>query len=515
MASAERLPSTPQSMQACCNYGVCSPPTSLVPFLHRPGAMTDDPMTTGRHRLSTGVPGLDPVLGGGLLAGGIYLLTGGPGTGKTVIANQICFNHARQGGRCLYVTLLSESHSRLLANLETLRFFDPSLLTDQFSYLSATKTLRDDSLDVLFELVQQEVRQRNVDLLVLDGLRVGFPRLKSSRHQRTAFFNRLAALLEFSNCTAVLCAFSQPGTIAPEHALADALLELTQQRKGYRVLRELVVTKLRGSRGLEGSHSFEIDERGAVVHPRYESLVAREGQIPQATTGRSPLGVSAIDQMLTGGIPSGTTTALIGATGSGKTLLGLHFLAHGARHNERSLYFGFHDGPERTIQQGDGIGLALAQLSDADALDIVWKRPYETLIDPLVHQLVDHVSRRGIRRLFIDGIEGIARNNQLGDRGHAVCLALVQQLSAAGVTTAISIESPLMRSELDAHDTPWSAFFANAILLSYAQHQHELHREIRIIKMRNSGFDASARQFTITSHGFQLAHPVSREEREP
>src|SRR5690606_91141 len=79
--------------------------------------MMEDPMISQRSRLETGVPGLDVVLGGGLLKGGIYLLTGGPGTGKTVIANQICFHHAREGGRCLYVTLLAESHSRLLTNL--------------------------------------------------------------------------------------------------------------------------------------------------------------------------------------------------------------------------------------------------------------------------------------------------------------------------------------------------------------------------------------------------------------
>ena len=469
-------------------------------------------MISQRSRLETGVPGLDVVLGGGLLKGGIYLLTGGPGTGKTVIANQICFHHAREGGRCLYVTLLAESHSRLLTNLQTLSFYDPSLLTDQFSYLSAAKSLHDG--DILLDLIQQEVRRRNASLLVLDGLRVGFTRLNVSNSEQTAFFNRLAAVLEFSECSAIVCALSQPGAIASEHALADALVELTQRRQGPHVWRELVVAKLRGGESLNGSHNFELDARGAVVYPRYESLVARMGQAPTVTTGRSRIGIPAFDAMLTGGLPNGTTTALIGPTGSGKTLLGLQFLRQGARDGERCLYFGFHDAPERIIQQGDGVGLELNTLRDTDVLDIVWKRSYETLIDPLVHQLVDHVLHRRVRRLFIDGIEGITHSQQLDDRRHSVCLALVQQLSLAGVTTLMSVESPLMKPEPDVEDTPWSACFGNIVILRAVERRGRLHREIRIIKMRNSDFNASVRGFTISNRGFEVTPLGCNETRE-
>ena len=64
----------------------------------------------GAERLTTGVPGLDTVLRGGLLKGGVYMIQGRPGSGKTVLTNQICFHHASRAQRVLYTTLLAESH---------------------------------------------------------------------------------------------------------------------------------------------------------------------------------------------------------------------------------------------------------------------------------------------------------------------------------------------------------------------------------------------------------------------
>jgi predicted ATP-dependent serine protease len=64
--------------------------------------------------LRTGVPGLDTILGGGFLRGGLFIIQGAPGAGKTILGNQICFHHVAEGGRALYVTLLAENHARMM-----------------------------------------------------------------------------------------------------------------------------------------------------------------------------------------------------------------------------------------------------------------------------------------------------------------------------------------------------------------------------------------------------------------
>src|SRR4030095_9065487 len=69
-------------------------------------------------RSSTGVPGLDEVLHGGLIRHRFYLVDGDPGAGKTTLALQYLLAGARAGESCLYVTL-SETREELLAGAES------------------------------------------------------------------------------------------------------------------------------------------------------------------------------------------------------------------------------------------------------------------------------------------------------------------------------------------------------------------------------------------------------------
>src|SRR4051812_42258298 len=96
---------------------------------------TEGDMTDSRQRLSTGIVGLDEVLGGGLIRGGIYLVMGKPGAGKTICGNQICFAHAARKERAAYVTLLAETHSRMTLNLERMRFFSQAPIGESLLYL--------------------------------------------------------------------------------------------------------------------------------------------------------------------------------------------------------------------------------------------------------------------------------------------------------------------------------------------------------------------------------------------
>src|ERR687894_258516 len=97
-------------------------------------------------RVPSGVPGLDTVLQGGFLRGGIYLITGEPGTGKTILVNQLAFHHVAAGGRVVYVTLLAELHTRMLTHLQTLSFFDPAPIGDALVYLSGSLALEQGGL---------------------------------------------------------------------------------------------------------------------------------------------------------------------------------------------------------------------------------------------------------------------------------------------------------------------------------------------------------------------------------
>lgn len=473
----------------------------------------EEPGGPARRRMSSGIPGLDDVLGGGLITGGIYVLTGGPGTGKTVIANQLCFACAREHRHGVYVTVVSESHSRMIGNLETFAFFDPMPIGDRITYVSGVGAQREGGFDRLFQLVEGEVRRRQPAMLVIDGLSTGARPSAANEPELRDFLNRLAALLEFTDCTAVLCMLSNVGDMSPEHAMADGLIELTNSRIGRRSMRELFVSKFRGSATLDGSHTFEIDACGVVVHPRTEAKLACNAPVPAGDGERFRFGIERLDEMLHGGVPSTSTTALIGAPGTGKTLMGLHFLAEGARQDQRCLYFGFYESPARVIAQGDGIGLSLSELQSRDLLDVTWHRPFENFLDRVAETLFEQVRRLGIRRLFIDGVEGFARGAMFPERTPALLAAISNELRALGVTTLMSLETPLFGPIVTPEEL-WSAVIENTILLRFVELHSHLHRLVSIVKIRGSDFDSSIREFVIHDQGirvddtFENAHAV-------
>src|SRR5438445_13126138 len=121
-------------------------------------------------RVPSGVPGLDTILRGGFLRGGIFIVQGSPGAGKTILGNQICFHHVAKGGRALYATLLAENHARMLLHIGQLGFFEEAIIPDRLYYISAFQVLEQEGLPAVLHLLRREVQVRGASILVLDGL---------------------------------------------------------------------------------------------------------------------------------------------------------------------------------------------------------------------------------------------------------------------------------------------------------------------------------------------------------
>ena len=90
----------------------------------------------------TGIAGLDLVLNGGLERGSVVVLAGAPGTGKTILAQQICFAKATAAHKAVYYTTVSEPHTKLVRHLEPFAFFDPESLGTTVEYIHLGSFLR-------------------------------------------------------------------------------------------------------------------------------------------------------------------------------------------------------------------------------------------------------------------------------------------------------------------------------------------------------------------------------------
>jgi circadian clock protein KaiC len=462
-------------------------------------------------RVPSGIPGIDTILGGGFLRGGAYIVHGAPGTGKTIFANQVSFYHAAAGNRVVYVTLLAESHARMMQHLQTLQFFEPARIPDAIYYISAFRTLEEDGLKGLIDLLRREIHDRGASLLVLDGF-VAVEDSAASDREFNKFVHELQAHLGMENCTALLLANGSRKDVHPEHAMVDGLFELHDQLFDAKPERELEVPKFRGSGLLHGRHAFRITDAGITVYPRLEALFSRPSLDEECRAEQVSIGVPPLDAMLGGGLPCGTTTLALGPPGAGKTTLGLHFLARSSR-REPGLLFGFYDTPARLQAKATRLGINLDRQIEAGHLEILWQPPTEDVLDALGNRLVDAARHRGVRRLLIDGLPAFEAVASRPGRLARFFTAMTNELRVLGVTTLYTAEtSHLFATDVDISMAASSTFTENLILLRYVQRRAQLHRLLSIVKVRDSEFDSSSREFHIGKGGINLADTAESAE---
>ena len=288
--------------------------------------------------------------------------------------------------------------------------------------------------------------------------------------------------------------------------MVDGLIELHDVLFGTQAEREIEVHKLRGTDALRGRHPFRITEGGIVVYPRIEALFARPSGVDQWPDERCATGVHQLDKMIGGGTPRGTTTLLLGASGVGKTSLGLHFLSQSSA-EDPGLFFGFYETPWRLRAKAADIGIALDRLIEQGHLEILWHPPTEEILDALGNRLVEAVRRRRVKRLVVDGLLGfqeIATNRP--HRLNRFLTALANELRALNVTTFYTAETRnLIGGAIEGPAIGPSTTAENLILLRYVEIRSQLRRLISVVKMRDSDFDSSLREFRITGRGFELS----------
>jgi circadian clock protein KaiC len=451
-------------------------------------------------RLLSGHGPLDAVLGGGLPANAISLLMGLPGTGKTIIAQQYVFQNARPERPAVYFSTVSEPLEKIVRFGQSLDFFDRSAVGRSVFYEDLGSTVNSDGLAGVTKQITTVLRERHPGLVVIDSFKALHAFADSDSGFRR-FLHELAGRLSAYPASSLWVGEyeeAEAGALA-EFAVADAILSLTTQRAGQREIRFLQIRKLRGSGFLSGQHAYRLGSDGLHLFPRLADLRIDEAYELGGT--RMSSGIPALDELLAHGYWPGAATLVAGPTGSGKTLMGLHFIFHGARHGEPGVIASLQENKTQLQRIAQGFGWSVTDPN----VEVMYRSPVDIYIDEWVHGLLEVVQRTGARRVLVDSLADLRLAAPDETRFREFVYSMVQRFSRQGVSILMTFEIPDLFHPQRLSDAAVSHLSDNVVLLNYIQERHSIKRAISVIKSRASYHEPDVRQFVIGPEGIVLA----------
>ncbi len=454
-------------------------------------------------RLTTGTNRLDVVMGGGLPRDAISLVIGLPGSGKTILAQQCVFRNADREHPALYLSTVSEPLEKILRYGQTLSFFDPAAVGASVFYDDLGIAASGKGLPGVLERVRDLIREHRPSIIVIDSFKALRPYAPDTGEFRR-FLHDLAGMLGVLPVTSLWIGEYEDEEIAvaPEFAVADAIVEMGTNQAAERTSRALRVLKLRGGGFLSGRHSYRISADGIAVFPR----LADPGEAAAYTLDcqRTSSGIQAIDDMVGDGYWPGASTLVAGPTGIGKTLMGLHFVFDGARNGERGLIATLQENPSQLERIASGFGWSFAD----GGVTLMYRSPVDLYLDEWVYDLLDTVEAAGVRRVLVDSL-GDLRNaapDLTGFREYTY--SLLQRCSRRGISIMLTYEVPELFGLARLTEHGASHLSDNVVLLQYRPSETSVARTLTVLKTRGGRHDARIREFEITPDGITLAEPA-------
>jgi circadian clock protein KaiC len=473
--------------------------------------------------VSTGVPGLDYILCGGLPANHLYLIEGDPGTGKTTLALQFLLEGLRAGEKGLYVTL-SETKSELLTvaeshgwSIDGIGIFELASLEQRLQAAEQYTVFHPSEVELseTTKRICEEVEKLQPTRVVFDSL----SEMRLLAREPLRYRRQVLALKQFfagRQCTVVLLDDrTSQDTDLQLQSISHGVIRMERMAMEYGgARRRLIVSKMRGLRFREGHHDFSIQSGGLVVYPRLvaaEKRVSENGQ-PGTPREEARSGIAALDALVGGGIHYGTSTLVMGPAGSGKSTLLTQYAVALAESGERVICYLFEETRENFLERADGLGLDLHDQIENGQVTLEQIDPAEMSPGEFLYKVRGAVEVRPgsspARVVIIDSLNGylnaMPSENFLLIQMHE----LLTYLNEQGVLTMMVLAQHGLVGA--AMQTPVDVTYLadTVIVLRYFEAFGEVKQALAVVKKRTGGHERSIREFRISSKGIHIGAPL-------
>ncbi len=464
-------------------------------------------------RLSTGNPGLDHILGGGLDGNRIYLLEGRPGTGKTTLALQFLLEGVRGGETTLYVSLSeTERELRLVARRHGWSLDGISL----FELVPAEAALDRERDQSVFHPAEVELGETTRMIFervaALNPTRVVFDSLSELRllaQSALRYRRQILALKHFFNdrrCTVLLLDdLSSQADDLQLHSIVHGVILLEQTAIDYGAeRRRLRVIKMRGIPFRGGFHDFAIRTGGLEIYPR---LIAAEHRRRAEGSTFASSGNAALDTMVGGGLERGTNALLLGAAGVGKSSLALTYAIAAADRGERGVIFAFDEGQGTIQARARTLGLPLDEAIEAGLLRIQQIDPAELSPGEFASIVRRSVEVDEARVVVIDSLNGYL--SAMPDERFLI-LQMHELLSYLGQMGTLTLLVLAQHGLVGPVQGPIDLSYLSdsVLLLRYFEFEGEVRRALSVVKKRSGQHEHVIREFRLSGTGLAVGPPL-------
>jgi circadian clock protein KaiC len=244
----------------------------------------------------------------------------------------------------------------------------------------------------------------------------------------------------------------------------------------------------------------------------HEQVIAADST-PVNPGGKAPSGIAGLDEITGGGLPRGRTTLLLGGSGSGKTILALQFLVHGAQHRgEPGIFVAFEEKPARIVANAESFGWNLPELQQ-ESLFFMDAQPAPDLVQSgtfdlsgMLAALGAKTDEIGARRIVFDALDIVLALLPDAAAQRREIYRLHAWLLAQELTGIITLKADHHEGGVERQPFGFMQFMVDcAIVLNHTVVLGVSQRNLRVQKYRGSGFDENESPFLIGKTGFEVA----------
>jgi circadian clock protein KaiC len=459
--------------------------------------------------LSTGIAGLDDILGGGFSHNHLYLIEGDPGTGKTTIALQFLLEGARLGQKGLYVAL-SESRAELLEIAESHGWSLESV--DIFEMIPDDKELKPEAQYTVFHPSEVELADTSAAVLAeverLQPTRVVFDSLSELRmlaRDSLRYRRQVMGLKRYfagRNCTVLLLDDrTGEGHDLQLQSISHGVVMLESLEREYGIKRRrLEVRKLRGAQFREGFHDYTIKRGGLEVYPRLVASEHSSDSAPMQITS----GIQELDQLFGGGIDSGTSTLLMGPAGCGKSTLAIRYAVSAAERGSNAAVFAFDETLNTLVSRAKGLGMDLQRHIESGKLVLRQVDAAELSPGQFVHAISDLVNEHDVKLVILDSLNGFL-NAMPGEKFLALQMhELLGYLAHKGVATILTLAQHGFVGTNISAPVDVSYLADSVLLFRYFEAAGEVKQALSVIKKRSGEHERTIRELVMKNGAIRV-----------